>query len=283
MRWLLLLLILYSSHVFSETSLWRVSKGTHTLFIGGTVHVLRKTDYPLPAAFDDAFDQSSKLVFETDIAATEDPAFGQQMMQRLMYADGRSLKDGLTPTVYRQLEKFCTDRGVSIAMFQQMRPPVAVMTLMMLELQRLGISDAGVDSHYFQRARAEHKAVGELETATEQLDFLARLGEGREDDFVRYSLKEMQQLEPAMRELTQAWREGDQAKMARLSLDDMRKEFPNMYQQLLVRRNQHWLPRIEAMLNDPGTEMVLVGALHLVGDDGVLQMLRDRGYQIEQR
>lgn len=283
MRWLLLFLILYSSHVFSETSLWRVSKGTHTLFIGGTVHVLRKTEYPLPAAFDNAFAQSSKLVFETDIAATEDPAFGQQMMQRLMYADGRSLKDGLTPTVYRQLEKFCTDRGVPIAMFQQMRPPVVVMTLMMLELQRLGISDAGVDSHYFQRARAEHKAVGELETATEQLDFLAKLGEGREDDFVRYSLNEMQQLEPLMRELTQAWRQGNQAKMASLSLDDMRKEFPNMYQQLLVSRNQHWLPRIEAMLNDPGTEMVLVGALHLVGDDGVLQMLRDRGYQIEQR
>jgi uncharacterized protein YbaP (TraB family) len=283
MRWFLLLLILYSSQGFSETSLWRVSKGAHTLFIGGTVHVLRKTDYPLPTAFDDAFAQSSKLVFETDIAATEDPAFGQQMMQRLMYADGRSLKDGLSPTVYRQLETFCTEHGVPIVMFQQMRPPAAVVTLMMLELQRLGISDAGVDSHYFQRARAEHKTIGELETATEQLDFLAKLGEGREDDFVRYSLKDMQQLETVMRELTQAWRQGDQTTMARLSLDDMRKEFPSMYQQLLVSRNKRWLPLIEAMLNDPGTEMVLVGALHLVGDDGVLQMLRDRGYQIEQR
>jgi uncharacterized protein YbaP (TraB family) len=283
MRWFLLLLILYSSQGFSETSLWRVSKGAHTLFIGGTVHVLRKSDYPLPTAFDDAYHQSSKLVFETDIAATEDPAFGQQMLQRLMYADGRSLKDGLTPAVYRQLETFCTERGVPIVMFQQMRPPAAVVTLMMLELKRLGISDAGVDSHYFQRARAEHKTLGELETTAEQLDFLARLGKGREDDFVRYSLKDMQQLETVMRELTEAWRQGDQAKMARLSLDDMRKEFPSMYQQLLVSRNKRWLPRIEAMLNDPGTEMVLVGALHLVGDDGVLQMLRKRGYQIEQR
>lgn len=282
MRWFLLLLILYSSQGFSETSLWRVSKGTHTLFIGGTVHVLRKSDYPLPVAFDNAFSQSSKLVFETDIAATEDPAFGQQMMQRLMYADGRSLKDGLTPTVYRQLEAFCNERGVPIVMFQQMRPPAAVVTLMMLELQRLGISGAGVDSHYFQRARAELKTIGELETATEQLDFLAKLGEGREDDFVRYSLKDMHELETVMRELTEAWRQGDQMTMARLSLDDMRKEFPSIYQQLLVSRNKRWLPRIEAMLNDPGTELVLVGALHLVGDDGVLQMLRKRGYLIEQ-
>jgi len=282
MRWFLVLVVLYSSQSFSETSLWRVSKGTNQLFIGGTVHVLRQTDYPLPAAFDKAFNKSSKLIFETDIAATEDPAFGQQMMQRLMYSDGRQLKDGLSSEMYRELEKFCTERGVPIIMFQQMRPPAAVLTLMMLELQRLGISTAGVDSHFYQRAQAEHKAVGELETAAEQLEFLAKLGEGREDDFVRYSLKDMQKLESVMRELTQAWRKGDQAKMASLSLDEMRKEFPGIYQQLLVDRNKNWLPRLESMLKDPDTEMVLVGALHLVGDDGVLQMLRKRGYQIEQ-
>lgn len=282
MRWILLLLVLWSSQSFSETSLWRVSKGAHSLFIGGTIHVLRKTDFPLPAAFDDAFNQSSKLVFETDIAATENPEFGQQMMQRLMYSDGRTLKDGLSHKVYQQLEKYCSERGVPILMFQQMRPPIAVITLMMLELQRLGISNTGVDSHYFQRAQAEQKIIGELETTTEQLEFLANLGKGREDDFVRYSLKDMQQLETVMRDLTAAWREGDQSKMAALSLDEMRKEFPNMYQQLLAGRNKNWLPRIELMLNDPGVELVLVGALHLVGDDGVLTLLRERGYRVEQ-
>lgn len=282
MRWFLALLILYSPHCFSETFLWRVSNGEHSLFIGGTVHVLRKTDFPLPAAFDDAFDQSTKLIFETDIAATEDPVFSQQMMQRLMYSDGRTLKDGLSSEVYQQLEKFCIERGVPIEMFQQMRPPVAVLSLMMLELQRLGIFNTGVDSHYFHRAQVEQKIIGELETAAEQLDFLANLGKGREDDFVRYSLKDMQQLETVMYDLTAAWREGDQQKMAALSLDEMRKEFPNMYQQLLVKRNKNWLPRIESMLNDSGVELVLVGALHLVGEDGVLAMLRERGYQLEQ-
>ena len=283
MRWFLLLLVLFSSQSFSETSLWRVSKGAHSLFIGGTIHVLRKTDFPLPAAFDDAFDQSSKIVFETDVAATESPVFGQQMMERLMYSDGRTLADGLTPKTYQQLEKFCMERGVPILMFQQMRPPAAVLTLMMLELQRLGISNTGVDSHYFQRAQAEHKHIGELETAAEQLEFVANIGKGREDDFVRYSLKDMQELEMVMGELTSAWREGDQQKMAALSLDEMRKEFPGMYQQLLVDRNTNWLPRIESMLKDPGVELVLVGALHLVGEEGVLAMLRERGYRLEQR
>lgn len=281
MRWLLLL-ILCSSQSFAETSLWRVSNGENSLFIGGTIHVLRKSDYPLPPAFDEAFNQASKLIFETDVAATEDPAFGQQMMQRMMYSDGRTLKDGLSPTVYQQLEKFCAERGVPIVMLQQMRPPIAVLTLTMLELQRLGIADAGVDSHYFQRAKAEQKKIGELETVIEQLDFLANLGKGREDDFVRYSLNDMQQLETVMRDLTAAWREGDQQKMAALALDEMRQQFPGIYQQLLAGRNKNWLPRIESMLKDPEVELVLVGALHLVGDEGVLALLRGRGYQVEQ-
>ncbi|MDT8384760.1 MAG: TraB/GumN family protein [Gammaproteobacteria bacterium] len=282
MRWLFLFVMLCSSAAFAETSLWRVSKGDHSLFIGGTIHVLRETDYPLPAAFDKAFAAATTLIFETDVAATEDPVFAQQMMQRLMYTDGRSLQDGLSPAVYRQLEKFCAERGVPIVMFQQMRPPAAALTLMMMELQRLGISNAGVDSHYYQRAQAEHKIIGELETPAEQLEFLAGLGEGREDDFVRYSLKDMQQLETVMRDLTEAWRTGDQAKMAQLSLDELRREFPLIYRQLLVERNNNWVPRIEALLNDPATELVLVGALHLVGNEGVLALLRQRGYKIEQ-
>ena len=90
-------------------------------------------------------------------------------------------------------------------------------------------------------------------------------------------------MQAVMHDLTAAWRNGDQDKMASLALVSMRQEFPDIYQQLLVTRNNNWLPQIESMLNDPGTELVLVGALHLVGKDGVLQRLRERGYHIEQR
>jgi uncharacterized protein YbaP (TraB family) len=85
-----------------------------------------------------------------------------------------------------------------------------------------------------------------------------------------------------MRDLTAAWREGDQKKMAALSLEEMRTEFPDIYQQLLVGRNKNWLPRIESMLKDPEVELVLVGAMHLLGEDGVLELLRKRGYHLEQ-
>ena len=101
MRWFLLVLILCASQSFAETFLWRISKDANALFIGGTIHVLRKSDYPLPAAFDDAFKKSTKVIFETNVAESEDPAFALQMMQRLMYAEGRNLKDDLSSDVYQ--------------------------------------------------------------------------------------------------------------------------------------------------------------------------------------
>lgn len=282
MRWYLILVVLYATQSVAETSLWRVSKGANELFIGGTIHVLSKSDYPLPAAFDKAYKKSSKLVFETDIGASQDPAFAQAMMQRMMLTDGKTLKDVLRPDVYAQLEKFSAERGMPMMLLEGMKPAMAVLTLTFMELQRMGMTDTGVDGHYYQRAKTDNKIIGKLESKAEQLEFLATMGEGRENDFVVYSLRDLQEIESVMADLKSAWRSGDSQKMATLSMDSMRRDFPKIYQQLLVDRNQNWLPKIEAMLRDPGTELVLVGALHLVGEEGVLRLLRDKGYQIEE-
>ncbi len=282
MRWFLLLMALYATQGFAETSLWRISNGANALFIGCTIHVLSKTDYPLPAAFDAAYKKSSKLVFETDIGASENPAFAQAMLQRMMFTDEQKLKDALRPDVYAQLEAFGAARGVPMVMLEKMRPAMAVITLTFMELQRLGMADTGVDSYFYQRARTDKKILGHLESNEQQLDFIANMGKGRENDFVLYSLKDLKNIEDIMQKLKAAWRSGDHDELAALSLTSMRQDFPQIYQQLLVERNQNWLPLIESMLNDPGTEMILVGALHLVGKEGVLHALREKGYRIEQ-
>jgi len=282
MRWCLMLVALYVTQGFAETSLWRISHGANELFIGGTIHVLGKTDYPLPAAFDVAYKKSSRLVFETDIGASQNPAFAQAMLQRMTFPDGQSLKGVLRHDVYKKLEIFSSARGVPMVMLEKMRPVMAVITLTFMELQRLGMADTGVDNYYYQRAQTDKKMLGYLESNEQQLDFMTGIGKGRENDFVLYSLKDLENVEDIMQKLKSAWRNGNQDAMATLSLDGMRQDFPDIYQQLLVERNQDWLPRIESMLKDPGTEMILVGALHLVGKEGVLHALREKGYRIEQ-
>lgn len=282
MRWCLMLLTLFAAQGFAETSLWRISNGENELFIGGTIHVLSKSDYPLPAAFDAAYKKSSKLVFETDIGVSQGAAFAQEMMRRMTFSDERTLKDALRPEVYAQLETFSADRGMPMLLLEKMRPAMVVLTLTFMELRRIGMADAGVDNYYYRRAKNDNKQLGKLETNAQQLDFIVNMGKGRENDFIIYSLKDLHNLENTMLELKSAWRNGEPDKIVALSLVSMRQDFPKIYRQVLVERNQNWLPKIEAMLNDSETELILVGALHLVGEDGVIQSLRKKGYHIEQ-
>ena len=87
---------------------------------------------------------------------------------------------------------------------------------------------------------------------------------------------------PALSALKAAWRKGDNRELIKVALAPWLADFPELYQSLLVKRNTAWLPQLEAMLASPEVEYVLVGALHLVGKDGVINMLESRGYQVEQ-
>ena len=264
----------------ADSSVWVVSKAGRQLFIGGTIHLLSEADYPLPDEFSQAYARADRLVFETDIAATQTPAFQQQMLQSLMYTDGRTLRSVLSATTYAELEKYCQSRGMPMLMLDGMRPQLVTVTLSMLELQRLGITSPGVDEYFYSQAQADHKPVQGLETAEQQLRFLAEMGQGREDELVLSSLREMEEMPALLEQMRRAWRSGDEQQFAQAAVDSMRTDYPAVYQSMLVARNNAWLPVIEQMLSTPEIEYVLVGAAHLVGRDGVLLQLRQRGYEV---
>jgi uncharacterized protein YbaP (TraB family) len=109
------------------------------------------------------------------------------------------------------------------------------------------------------------------------------MGEGREDDFIHYSLKDLNDLPNVLQALKNAWRNGDNAQMQKLALKPLKDGFPKIYTSLVVDRNNNWLPIIETMLKTKDVELVLVGSLHLVGDDGILSQLKRRGYSLTQQ
>jgi uncharacterized protein YbaP (TraB family) len=188
----------------------------------------------------------------------------------------------LSPIVYRELAQFLQARDGDINRVAKFKPGMLSVLLTIDELKRLNQLGQGVDDFFDQRAQGDLKTRLFLETIEQQLGFLARMGEGQEDRFILYSIRELNNLSSVMVQLRAAWRKGDNAMLEAIALKDWQDDFPVIYQDLLVRRNNAWIPQIEAMLNTSPTEAVLVGALHLVGKDGVLQQLRDRGYVIEQ-
>jgi len=148
------------------------------------------------------------------------------------------------------------------------------------ELQRLGLGGVGVDAYFSARAIDDRKKLGQLETVEAQIAFLAGMGAGQEDEMLRFSLDEVEQLPVLMKSIKAAWRRGDMKKIKELGISSLKKDFPRLHKELLVDRNNAWIPQIEAMLKTTEVELVLVGALHLAGEDGLLAQLSARGYKI---
>ena len=267
--------------VNADSPLWKITKGDDYLYIGGTIHLLGYDDYPLPAAFEEVYKKSKMLVFETDMSKAQDPKFQARMQATMQYSDGSKLKQHLKPETYEALEKYLLTIGIPIVTFEDYKPSMVSITLSIMELQRLGVNGAGVDVYYNTKATDDHKTVGKLETLEQQLKFIEKMGEGDPDEFILYTLDEIGKMATTFNGMKKAWRNGDMAKLAEIGIIPL-KNFPETYQMILVDRNKAWVPQIEAMLKTKEIEMVLVGALHLAGEDSVLNYLKALGYKVEQ-
>jgi len=279
---LALLFLASSSAVMADTSVWKISKGGRDLYLAGTVHVLSKNDYPLPKEFQQAYANSSLLVFEVDMQATETPAFQQQVMHYGLYPQGQNIQSKLKPDTLYRLQQHLQSQGINFQAWSQFKPGLLSIMLTMRELNALGIGEDGVDKFFMQKALADNKQIAEFETMEQQLNLLANMGLGMEDDMIRQSLDDLKQISTLMPELLKAWRLGDEQTLARVGLADWKKDYPRLYQSLLVQRNLNWIPQLETYLQTQATEMVLVGTLHLVGEDGLLAYLRTKGYKVTQ-
>jgi len=275
-----LLLLANTLPASAEAPVWQVSNGDDTVFLGGTIHLLRAQDYPLPEAFATAYDASDRLFFEIDQTRMADMAVQARMMQQLTYQDDRTLESVLDDETYAALTAYAETAGLPMAMIQRFKPGMLLSTLSLIEFQSRGFTPQGVDAYYSTRAMGDGKARGALETIDQQIAMLAGMGEGYESEFVAYSLRDLENVGEAIEEMLVAWRAGDQASLEAQFIDPMQKEAPELYESMLVERNNNWMPQIEAMFDEPGTEFVLVGAAHLVGEHGVLAMLSARGYEV---
>ena len=279
---LLITLFLTVSPALAKAPLWKVSKGDDHLFIGGTIHVLGSDDYPLPASFEKIYKESEQLVLETDIQKLQSPEMQIKMLQLMSYQDDSTLKDHLKPETYKALETSLSKNGIPIFAVQKFKPGMVGMMLTVIELKKLGISIEGVDQFYSSKALKDKKTLGKLETIEEQLTFLTDIGKKDPDSFIMYTLRDMTEFPEMFQALKKAWREGNMNKMAELAIEPMKKDYPATYKTILVQRNNAWIPQIEALLKTKEVEMVLVGTLHLAGEEGVLKQLQKRGYTIEQ-
>ena len=274
--------VLSISPAIADTSVWSVRSGDNVIYLGGTVHLLRPGDYPLPDEFEEVYQASSELYFETDIAAMSDLSVQAQMLQQLTYSDDRSLRTVLSDEAYTALSAYTQTAGLPIVMLEKFKPGLLISTLQILVFQSMGFTPQGVDAFFHTRAVGDGKAEGQLETVQEQIGFIAAMGEGNDSEFILLSLKDLTETGNVIDGMIGAWRSGDAQGLSELFVEDMKVEAPALYDTLLLERNLKWIPQINRMLQDADTEFVLVGAAHIVGENGLLDLLSQEGYEINQ-
>jgi uncharacterized protein YbaP (TraB family) len=281
LKYLIPLLVLPFCSLFSESSVWKVSKGRKSFYIGGTCHALRPSDYPLPYEFDYVYSRTDTLVFEMDPSVANDPNFTFQLLRASSYDKERSLETILSRKTYEMLAEKCKQSGLPVERFNKTKPTMVMMLLMVEELTKIGATEKGVEIYYHKKALEDQKPMLALETAEFQIELVASLGEGIENTMIYYGLKDIENFQSNFDMLVEAWKEGDIIAIDRYFVEGLR-EFPQIYAKLLISRNKQWLSSLEEFINTPEIEFVLVGAAHMAGEYGLISLLENKGYKVEQ-
>lgn len=277
----ILLAVLACTWASAESSVWKAEKDGSVIYLGGTCHFLRDSDYPLPPEFDQAYKASEVIVFETDLGKFTDMAVQQKLLAKTIYTDGSTVEQHLSAQAYGELKAYCQSNGIPMQVLGQFKPAMLMMTLMVMELKKAGATQKGVDMFFHEQAGRDGKTIEGLETADQQIDYLVTMAGSNENEFVSYSIRDMVGVKEQFALLADTWRKGDAKALDELMISDLKSKLPNLYRRLITDRTGNWLPSIDAYQKTPRTEFVLVGVAHLVGPDGMVEALGKRGYQVE--
>jgi uncharacterized protein YbaP (TraB family) len=264
--------------------LWKVEDARGgSAYLLGSLHVLNADAYPLPAAIDKAFAESRTLVEEVDLDEMNDPMQMMAALAKAMLTGGQTLDQLVSAETFAEVKKRVEAYGMPMAAIQRMKPWLVAITLMAPTLQAAGFQpELGIDKHFFDRAKEKGLTRQALETLAYQIDRFDQMPPKLQEDMLKATIEDLDTQVGGVKEMVRAWATGDIATMERLALTAFQQS-PDLYQRLLSERNQNWMPHVERCLTENAGCFVVVGAAHLVGQDGLPVLLRKKGYKVTQQ
>src|SRR5579872_2712631 len=278
LRCLAALCLLCSLSAHAQSPVWALRGAHNTVYLAESVHLLKAGEATLPPAFDQAYAAARTIVMEVDLSSLDSAAMQDFMLQHGMLK-GTTLRQLLGARDYERLSSEAGRLGLPMAGLEQLAPWAIALSLTDLEYLQLGYDpEQGVEMQIERRAQKDGKPIRGLETIEQQLGQLEGLTTAQQARFLELTLDDMHDAEHDTDELLRAWRGGDTQRLADLMGREYR-EFPELYRALVTQRNARWLPQIQSFLADDHDYMVVVGALHLVGRDGLLDLARRAGIE----
>ncbi|MGI9248098.1 MAG: TraB/GumN family protein [Woeseiaceae bacterium] len=282
-----LLLLVFSGIAWADTeahpvTLWRAQGLSNSVYLLGSIHLLRPEDHPLPSVIDTAYDDAEVLVMELDMDDLDAAATQRLFNQNGVLRDGTTLRDLMGKDLYEQAARLAESNDIPIDMLAASEPWLAAITVEMMALYRIGFNPAlGVEMQMTSRAIADGKPIDGLEDIEEQLAFLDGLSLEAQRNMLIQTLKDSANMNESIDEMIHAWRYGDIDFLESEMLDSL-AQHEELSDALITNRNRRWVSQIDELLDDPDDYLIIVGALHLVGDEGVPNLLAKKGVKILQ-
>ena len=271
--------------------LWKVADADNELYLLGSFHMLKPSDYPLSVDVDGAFDDAEALIFELSPEEMTSPQLAMAMGQAALRTDGTPLNSELPAPTVAKLDAWLAANsdglkamGLPAQAVQVFEPWFVGLTFAIVEMGKLGLDpQIGLDMHLIGRAAKAAKPATGLEKGSEQIALFDGMSKVEQLQFLESSLDQAANAKAEIDKLHGAWRSGDHKALWDAMAVQMRSESPQLYQRINIARNDAWVPKLQRLLDQPSKDdtLVVVGALHLLGEDGVVEKLRAKGYKVE--
>jgi uncharacterized protein len=263
--------------------LWTVRSDANVLYLAGSVHALGPDAYPLPAVFEKAFEASGTLVEELDLGEAASLSAMPMLLAKGLYGDGRTFESAVSQETATMVAQYFKQAGLPMAMIRPMKPWMIMLMLTALEVQKAGLdASRGLDKYFYDKATAAKKPVIGLETAEFQIDRFDKMPDEVQEQMLRSTLTELDAQSSQLKSMIAAWRRGDTATLEK-SVRSSFAGYPAAYTSLIVERNRNCIAPLQMCLSSPRPCFVVVGAAHMVGPDGLLALLQQKGYKVEQQ
>jgi uncharacterized protein YbaP (TraB family) len=263
--------------------LWKVTTASGNAYLLGSIHFGRQDMYPLDPMIDRIFEAADALVVEANLLAVAPETQALLLRNKGLYPEGDNLKANLTPATWQALEAAVQRYGIPAAVLQRQEPWLTALTLSTLAFQRAGYSEAlGIDLHFLRKAQRQKKPIIELESVATQLSLFDTFTAQEQEAFLLVTLQELNKGARSLEAIVAAWREGDAETIDTLLNETLHTspELERIYRLLLVDRNVAMADKITAFMQQGKSVFVVVGAGHLVGEKGLVELFKKKGYQV---
>lgn len=266
----------------ADPTVWAVSGKSNTVYLFGSVHLLPEGGFVIAGELEQAYRDAERVCFEVDIGAMTPDTTLSITLARAVDPDGRGLFDLLGSSA-SQVQEAAAAAEVDLAPYELFEPWFVGISVSVMALQQHGyVADNGVEQILQQAAAKDGKPGCGLETLDEQLGFLDGMPAEQQLEVLLQSLEESKDIEQETKKLYDAWQDGDEAPLLR-QLDEEFDDFPGLADRLIYARNERWADQVASLLEEDDDVLIVVGALHLVGNQGLPAKLKQRGFQVERR